>query len=331
MALPLVSVVIPTFNRQRIIGAAVQSALGQTYPRMEIIVVDDGSTDETEAVLRSFGDAIRVIHQENAGPSAARNRGVEWARGEIIAFLDSDDAWHPTKLARQVAVMESLSAEVPCCLCSIQLPHAPYGRDSSFAVSFLSPELEEGVWHNPTEILLTRVILFNQAVAVRKKALEKAGPFDPNMRLLEDYDLALRLSTLGPWGFIRTPLVTYGTSEGNSLTRWGEQEPDRLPRVFQDVLTRFRSNGAITDRRLLALIDHQLRTCGRIILAAELKKSGFPLAAAGGRVVALYNRVIEGLFRRSPWWPRMRVAPLKDRLNLERVPTVPGCSSAQLS
>ncbi len=331
MAAPLVSVVIPTFNRQRIIGAAIQSALGQTYPRMEVIVVDDGSTDDTGAVLRSFGEAIRVIRQENAGPSAARNRGVECAAGEIIAFLDSDDAWHPTKVARQVAVLESLSAEVPCCLGSIQLPHAPYGRDSSFALASLWPEWEEGLWQNPTEIFLTRFLLFNQAVAVRKKALEKAGRFDPSLRLLEDYDLALRLSTLGPWGFIRTPLVTYGTSEGNSLSRWGGQEPGRIPRVLQDVLTHFRANPAVTDPRLVRLIDRQLRACRRNLLAAELGKSGRPLAAVAGRGVALFNRVIEGLFRRSPGWPRMRVVPLSGRLNLETAPDVSRCSSAQLS
>lgn len=310
MALPLVSVIIPTFNRQRIIGAAVRSALDQTYPRLEVIVVDDGSTDDTAGVLHSFGDAIRVIRQENAGPSAARNRGVACARGEIIAFLDSDDAWLPTKIARQVGVMESLGAKTPCCLGNIRFPHRRYGCETSFAMAGLFPHLDEGLWENPAEILATRVILFNQAVAVRKEALEKAGPFDPGLKLLEDYDLALRLSVLGPWGFIQTPLIEYGVCEGNSLTRWGEEDPGRLPRVCKGVLSRFCEVQSVKNEHLVHLANRQLRTCRRLILAADLAKAPSLFSCLAGRGVAFYNRVYEGLYRRSPWWPQMRVAAL---------------------
>jgi glycosyltransferase involved in cell wall biosynthesis len=104
----LVSVIIPTFNRAAMVGDAIESALRQTYARKEIIVVDDGSVDETAAVLAGFGDRIRVIRQSNAGAGAARNRAIDAARGELIAFLDSDDEWFDFKLELQVSVLQAM-------------------------------------------------------------------------------------------------------------------------------------------------------------------------------------------------------------------------------
>src|SRR5687767_13189801 len=103
---PLVSVIIPTYNRASVVCRAIDSVLGQTYGNIEVIVVDDGSTDETLERLHSYGDRIRVLTQANAGPSVARNRGIAVATGGIVAFLDSDDYWLPTKVARQVVLLE---------------------------------------------------------------------------------------------------------------------------------------------------------------------------------------------------------------------------------
>jgi len=101
----LVSVVIPTLNYAAYVGRAIDSALGQTYPHTDVIVVDDGSTDDTPAVLARYGDRIRVVAGAGAGVSAARNRGLAAARGDLIAVLDADDEWLPTKLARQLPVL----------------------------------------------------------------------------------------------------------------------------------------------------------------------------------------------------------------------------------
>src|SRR5208283_2367398 len=102
---PLVSVVIPTYNCGRYICETVESALGQTYSPVEIIVVDDGSTDDTRERLTTYGDRVRYIYQQNTGPAVARNRGVQDAQGDWIAFLDADDLWLPYRLELQVELL----------------------------------------------------------------------------------------------------------------------------------------------------------------------------------------------------------------------------------
>src|SRR5512143_4014499 len=104
---PLVSVVMPVYNGARYLRQALESALNQTYRPLEIIVVDDGSTDETSAILAEFGSRIRAIRQKNPGSAAARNAALQAAHGEIIAFLDADDLWLPQKLEVQVAYLRA--------------------------------------------------------------------------------------------------------------------------------------------------------------------------------------------------------------------------------
>src|SRR5215831_13254013 len=106
-----ISAIIPTFNRAGVVGRAVESALRQSYPPREVIVVDDGSTDETPEVLRGYGAAIRYVPQENSGASAARNRGIALARHPWIAFLDSDDYWTPDYLARMAEAIDATAGE----------------------------------------------------------------------------------------------------------------------------------------------------------------------------------------------------------------------------
>src|SRR5437667_12630279 len=104
---PLVSVVIPCYNGERYLAEAIESVLAQRYEPLEIIVVDDGSTDRSAEVARHFGDAVQYVCQPHAGAAAARNRGVGLATGDLIAFLDADDVWTEGRLARQVQVLEA--------------------------------------------------------------------------------------------------------------------------------------------------------------------------------------------------------------------------------
>src|ERR1700733_14542426 len=181
---PLVSVVIPTYNRAGIICETIDNLFEQTYRNFEVIVVDDGSTDDTPSKLLRYGNRIRFFRQENRGPAVARNHGARVARGEIIAFQDSDDLWKPTKLERQVSLLER-DRSLPCCLCNISVGIVDGKEITSFDQSIIYPEHEEGVWLNVADILATRFVLFTQAVAIRRETFEKLGGFDESLRYLE--------------------------------------------------------------------------------------------------------------------------------------------------
>jgi glycosyltransferase involved in cell wall biosynthesis len=215
----LVSVIIPTYNRAKTIKRAVNSVLGQTWKEMEVIVVDDGSTDQTGEILKVYGDKIRVIHRQNGGASAARNTGIKAAAGEIISFLDSDDEWLPQKTERQVKLLQRTeSSGVKCCVCNATMLFGT-GTVTSFATAGLHPKMREGVWTNPVEILTMNFLFFNQVVVIRREALDQSGCFREDLRIMEDYDLALRLSTTGPWAFIADPLVVWHEDAGSGLSR----------------------------------------------------------------------------------------------------------------
>jgi glycosyltransferase involved in cell wall biosynthesis len=122
----LVSVIIPVFNYERYLGEAIESVLSQTYRHLEVIVVDDGSTDRSGEVAKSFaGRGVRYCHQENAGIGPARNAGVELARGEFLAFLDADDRWPEEKIERQLRAFESDPSLEMCLGQALQLQNGP--------------------------------------------------------------------------------------------------------------------------------------------------------------------------------------------------------------
>jgi glycosyltransferase involved in cell wall biosynthesis len=188
---PLVSVVIPVYNRAHLIARAISSALTQSYKRVEIIVVDDASTDGLGATLAVFADTrLRcVTHPVNRGAAGARNTGVEAARGEFVAFLDSDDFWYPDKLAHQIAAMRDQSPEVAGHVCAydcIKIGYparriTPNWRAQTFRRSQLF-----GCTCGPGTTLLCRRDIF-----------AAVGPLDEKLRRLEDWDWLLRLSAAG--------------------------------------------------------------------------------------------------------------------------------------
>jgi len=299
-----VSVIIPTYNREAVIARAIESAFAQSYPDLEVVVVDDGSSDGTADVLAGFGDRICAVHQENAGPSAARNAGVRASRGEIVAFLDSDDTWRPTKIERQVALLERAGREVPCCVCNAAYPDADGGeRPSSFERAGVMGSVAEGYWTNPAPILATRFILFNQVVAIRREAFERLGGFNEELRILEDYELAFRLSLLGPWAFIAEPLVEkHEDTAGIGVAAMGD--PMRHARCKQRVLHEF-LKAPIEDRReLREPVERALREIELEIRAVGLRERG-GLARACGRGMLHYLRLKAAVRRRLDSWPRV--------------------------
>lgn len=198
---PSVSVVIPVYNADWCIGCAIDSVLDQTFTDFELIVVNDGCTDNTTSILAHYGNALRIIEQPNRGLSAARNRGASAARGRYVAFLDADDRWLPTKLAQQVTLMTE-HPDLAFCSTSALL-EAPDGT-------------QLGEWrHSPSDLPpLHAIFLHNafvagsgSAVLVRRDVLTAAGGFDEALRSLEDIDMWMRLAAIGRYACIEEPLV----------------------------------------------------------------------------------------------------------------------------
>lgn len=198
-----VSVVIPTYNYGRFIKETINSVLDQTCPPSEIIVVDDGSTDETAAVVGGFVEAVRYIRQDNAGVCAARNRGVSESNSDLIAFLDADDTWEPSNLEKQVARFESDEA-----LGLVHCGMREFDSETGETIRLYMEGGEEGVadnlllWEGP-------VIVGPGAVTVTRKAFDRVGGFDARMKVGEDWDFCYRVARLFKIGFIAEPLLNY--------------------------------------------------------------------------------------------------------------------------
>lgn len=202
-ATPLVSVVIPAFNAARTLRMAVDSVLSQTYPALEIIVIDDASTDDTPNVIAEYCQpnfrSIRL--RRNSGVSAARNRGIEAAQGELIAFLDADDEWLPEKISRQMAEYACRPAisMVACYAYDISASGEILHRHNAHRKAVTGPH----AWRT----LLRYPFIMTSAVMIPKALLDQAGGFDTAMRVAEDQDLWIRLARLGEVGFVHEPLV----------------------------------------------------------------------------------------------------------------------------
>lgn len=199
---PRVSVVIPTHNRASYLIKAINSVFAQTYTDYEIVVVDDGSADNTKGALSELIDAkkIRYVHQEASGVSVARNHGVELARGELIAFLDSDDLFLPTKLDKQVALF-SRQPELGFVHCSF----AKFD-DAGHALGVRDTSKFQG-WVYPQMLLEWSTLMAMPCMLMRKEAFVNAGGFDESMHWAEDLDLWRRIARLYPIGAVPEVLV----------------------------------------------------------------------------------------------------------------------------
>lgn len=217
-----ISVIIPTYNREQMIGRAIRSVLSQTYEDYEIIVVDDGSTDHTENVVEQIADErIRYIRLEhNYGAGYARNIGIRESRHDYIAFLDSDDEWKRFKLELQMQRMQELPEEVGLVYCRMSGEHGDgsgrfcipsYGYDRSFLEGDMFP------------FLLRRNVIGTPSMLIRRACLEQTGGFKESLRCVEDYELVLRIARNWQIGFVDEELVEIHKTEG-SLTYRGQDQ-----------------------------------------------------------------------------------------------------------
>jgi len=246
-ATPAISVIIPCYNAARYIGATLASVLAQDQPDLEIIVVDDGSQDDSVALVRAKFPLVRVACQANAGVAAARNTGIALARGELIAFVDADDIWLPGKLAAQLRLMQ----RNPGCAmsyCAWEVWPSDVAQPAPAYLEALRARAgNEALWRGPSGWIYPQLLLdcevWTSTVMARRTLFDQIGVFDASLRIGEDYDLWLRASRVTPILRVPAPCALYRIHPssitksiptdnyrarvlGRALAQWGYSSPD---------------------------------------------------------------------------------------------------------
>lgn len=223
----LVSVIIPTYNRAHSLGRSIESVAEQSYKHFEIIIIDDGSIDDTKDIVESLNDEriIYIRHDRNKGGAAARNTGIKSARGEYIAFQDSDDEWLPGKMQKQVEILMRLPSKYAATYCSLWKIH---GKKQTL-ISGIKVKKRQGYIHNQ---LLEGNFIDLPTIMIRKNCLDFAGHFDPKLPRFQDWELFLRLSKKYLIDFSEEPmLLSYYTP--NSITATNDIAPCAIDYLLQ--------------------------------------------------------------------------------------------------
>ena len=229
----LISVIIPVYNCERYLAEAIESALAQAYRSIEIVVVDDGSADASTNVARRFGSAVRYDLQAHAGPGAARNRGVELAHGDYIAFLDADDLWMEKKLGLQMSAFDSDA-----------LPDAVFGHVEQFISPDLPQELAEKL-ECPKELMPGR---FPGTMLIRKETFRRIGSFSTGFRIGEFIEWYMRATELCLKDVMLSQMVLrrriHATNSG-IIHRDGRSEYVRILKASLDRRRRIANQGGV--------------------------------------------------------------------------------------
>lgn len=234
--MPKVSVIIPTYNRASLLELAIQSVLEQTFRDFELIIVDDASTDDTSSVVLKYQERIRHFrHQKNNGRATARNKGLEMARGEYVAWLDSDDLWKPDRLERGVWVLDQkkdidlLHGEVDVIDMNGKLDERETERMKQ---NYQKARRRKADFLN----IMRHYPIFSSSVLFRKKCLPGVGLFDSRCNILEDYDWYLRFSLKYPILLLNGgPIASYRIHKGNVSQ---EQDSRKIAREYIQILQR---------------------------------------------------------------------------------------------
>jgi len=242
-----ISVIIPVYNRPGFVQEAIQSVLDQTYSNLEIIVVDDGSTDKTPDVLDSFKDKIRIIHQENKGVSAARNKGIENSSSRWLAFLDSDDIWLPEKLRMQMQFFEDHPDAKICQTEEIWI------KNGKRLYPKKKHQKKSGMIF---EHCLPLCIVSPSAVMIHRDMFDVVGTFDESLPACEDYDLWLRISCQYPIYLLDQPLIIKRGGHDDQLS-----QAIRLDRFRIKALVKLLKSGVLTDKQTVLTINELERKC----------------------------------------------------------------------
>lgn len=219
---PALSVIVPVHNGERFLLEAIESVLAQRHPALEILVIDDGSTDGTSGLAQALGDSVRYVRQDNQGPSAARNSGIRLARADLVAFVDADDRWPENKLA-------------------VQLPALADGSPADVAMGYTQP-MDAGM----REPLLAPRLAFSVGASVfRRSAFERYGPFDEAIKLGEDLDWLLRAREAGARiALVNAVTLLYRQNPGS--VSYGKDAAElNLFRILKRSVERRRDEGSV--------------------------------------------------------------------------------------
>jgi len=281
-----VCVVVPAYNAAGFIRRAVESALRQSPPPTEIVVIDDGSTDATAGLVGSYGPPVRCVTQANAGSSAARNRGIRESRCEWVAFLDADDEWFPSKLGRQAEILASHPGLV-WCGCNKEEVGRGWTASPPVPPAVAAEARREGSLPF-FSVGMNRLGLQTSSFVIRRSILVELGGFDPSLRVCHDKDLFWRIAMRHPQlGYCPEVLYRYYVDSPAALTRGGPDRSEPVLNLCQN-LGRARAAGGealpafLPYARGLA-IDYLLRQAARAITiapaaASELRRSFPPTA-----------------------------------------------------
>lgn len=228
MTAPLVSVVIPAYNAARTLPATIESVLAQTFRPIEVLLVDDGSTDDTASIAKSFGDSLRYLWRPNAGDVAARNTGIRSSTGTYVSLLDADDLWLPDKLARQIQMMEG-DPTIGATQCS-----ALFVDDSLRTLEVR--RCRDGVADLIDVLRFRGLPAISSSLTVRRHCLERIGFIDATVSGKDEWDLAIKLARSCRFAGIDEPLVLRRV-HGTSMTRQARYA-DKQVRAGSEILRR---------------------------------------------------------------------------------------------
>jgi len=233
---PLVSVIIPNFNYSQFLKTAIESVLSQTYVNFELIVVDDGSTDDSLQVIRGYGNKLKLLTQKNSGVASARNLGIESARGKFICFLDSDDTWDPHKLQLQVDFL--MNSEAGLVYSSILVCDG-HLESSSLLAAMYRGDCRHYFYKFPGRSI---VLLGCSSAMFRKEVIDSIGQFDTSLSTAADWDFFRRAANHCSFDYINLPLVKYRKHNSN---------------MSSQSLREYYSDNEIAVRRLISDSEHK--------------------------------------------------------------------------
>lgn len=241
--IPMISVIIPTYNRMKTLPRAIKSVLNQTYQNIELIIVDDGSTDGTEEYIAGLQDSriTYVKNEKNLGPSATRNKGAQIAKGEYIAFQDSDDDWKIDKLEKQMKVMQDENKPVKMVYCEI----AMYDSNGKFYLLIPSKKVElqkkEG---DLFSYLLLNALISTQTMLIERKAFLELGGFNEQLQSYEDWEFSLRFAERHQIGFVEEDLAQVHYSSNSVNQRYPERIRTQMY-MMQEMISQLRERGML--------------------------------------------------------------------------------------